>query len=229
MIIGICGFIGSGKDTVTDYLVNFHEFRRESFASTLKDAVSAVFGWDRTLLEGRTKEAREWREQVDLWWAERLDMPTLTPRWVLQYWGTEVCRKAFHDDIWIASLENKLRNSKDHVVISDCRFPNEIFSIRNAGGKIVWVKRGDLPKWYDHALAANELGSNIALNELKVRKIHASETAWVGTKFDHIIENNGSIDDLYKSVRSIVSNEVSLSPGNTLFPKNLNAIITDCF
>ena len=47
MIIGICGFIGSGKDTIADYLVNFHEFRRESFASSLKDAVSAVFGWDR--------------------------------------------------------------------------------------------------------------------------------------------------------------------------------------
>ena len=34
MIIGVCGFIGSGKDTVADYLVNFHEFRRESFANT---------------------------------------------------------------------------------------------------------------------------------------------------------------------------------------------------
>jgi hypothetical protein len=33
-------------------------------------------------------------------------MPTLTPRWILQYWGTEVCRRAFHDDIWIAALEN---------------------------------------------------------------------------------------------------------------------------
>ena len=47
MIIGICGFIGSGKDTIADYLVNFHGFRRESFANTLKDAVAAVFGWDR--------------------------------------------------------------------------------------------------------------------------------------------------------------------------------------
>ncbi len=216
MIIGICGFIGSGKDTVADYLVNFHEFRRESFASTLKDAVSAVFGWDRTLLEGRTKEAREWREQVDPWWAERLDMPTLTPRWVLQYWGTEVCRKSFHDDIWIASLENKLRNSKDHVVISDCRFPNEIQSIRNAGGIIVWVKRGELPDWYQHAMAANQLGSNLALNELKMRKIHASETAWVGTEFDHTIENDGTIVDLYTKIASIIGNEVSLTPGNTL-------------
>jgi len=215
MIIGICGFIGSGKDTVADYLVNFHEFRRESFASTLKDAVAAVFGWDRTLLEGRTKEAREWREQVDPWWAERQAMPTLTPRWVLQYWGTEVCRRAFHDDIWIASLENKLRTSKDNVVISDCRFPNEIQSIRDSGGKIVWVQRGQLPDWYDTAIEAN-LGHNYAVQDLKMRKIHASETAWVGTNFDTIIDNNRSIDDLYQQAKLIVSNEISLLPVNSV-------------
>jgi hypothetical protein len=207
MIIGVCGFIGSGKDTIADYLVNFHEFRRESFASTLKDAVASVFGWDRTMLEGRTKEAREWREQVDPWWAARLDMPTLTPRWVLQYWGTEVCRKGFHDDTWIASLENKLRNSKDSVVISDCRFPNEIKSIKDAGGKIVWVKRGELPDWYDIALSANQ-GYNWAVQDLKMRKIHASETAWVGTAFDQIIENNSTIDDLYAQANSLLEDRL---------------------
>jgi hypothetical protein len=215
MIIGICGFIGSGKDTVADYLVNFHEFRRESFANTLKDAVAAVFGWDRTMLEGRTKEAREWREQVDPWWAERLAMPTLTPRWVLQYWGTEVCRRSFHDDIWIASLENKLRTSKDNVVISDCRFPNEIQSIRDAGGKIIWVQRGNLPDWYQTALDANA-GHNYAVQDLKMRKIHASETAWVGTDFDSILDNNYTIDNLYQQAKLIVSNEISLLPVNSV-------------
>jgi hypothetical protein len=218
MIIGVCGFIGSGKDTVADYLQNFHEFRRESFASTLKDAVAAVFGWDRTLLEGRTKEAREWREQVDPWWAERLAMPTLTPRWVLQYWGTEVCRRAFHDDIWIASLENKIRNSKDNVVISDCRFPNEIAAIKSAGGKIIWVQRGELPDWYDTAVSANQ-GHNWAVQELKMRKIHASETAWVGTKFDSIIDNNSTIDDLYTQTKLLleVSDKVALAPSDSFF------------
>jgi len=216
MIIGICGFIGSGKDTVADYLVNFHEFRRESFASSLKDAVSAVFGWDRTMLEGRTKEAREWREQVDTWWAERLAMPTLTPRWVLQYWGTEVCRKAFHDDIWIASLENKLRNSRDNIVISDCRFPNEIDSIRNAGGKIVWVKRGSLPEWYGIALQANK-GLNRAVQELKLLEIHSSETSWVGTEFDEIIDNDGTIEELYAQTKKLViRDEISLLPGDSV-------------
>ena len=210
MIIGVCGFIGSGKDTVADYLVNFHEFRRESFANTLKDAVAAVFGWDRTMLEGRTKTAREWREQVDPWWAERLNMPNLTPRWVLQYWGTEVCRRGFHDDIWIASLENKLRNSSDNIVISDCRFPNEIASIRSAGGRIVWIKRGELPEWYDAAVHVNRgPNGNMMWSSSKTKLesigIHASETAWVGTKFDAELDNNGSIDDLYLAIKNLVS------------------------
>ena len=214
MIIGVCGFIGSGKDTVADYLTNFHGFRRESFANSLKDAVAQVFGWDRTMLEGRTKTAREWREQVDPWWAERLNMPNLTPRWVLQYWGTEVCRKAFHDDIWIASLENKLRNSTDNIVISDCRFPNEIKSIKDAGGIIVWVRRGELPEWYEDAVNANR-GENgnyswsTSRSRLENLGIHASETAWVGTKFDHILENSGSIDDLFAQVKSLVQDPLA--------------------
>jgi hypothetical protein len=201
MIIGICGFIGSGKDTIADYLVNFHEFRRDSFASTLKDAVAAVFGWDRDLLEGRTKAAREWREQVDPWWAERLGMPALTPRWVLQYWGTEVCRNGFHDDIWIASLENKLRRSGDNIVISDCRFPNEIKAIKAQGGRIVWVQRGELPEWYDLAVESNRGG----FNHMKTAypDVHVSETAWVGTDFDIVIDNNGNIEDLYRQVKSL--------------------------
>jgi hypothetical protein len=203
MIIGICGFIGSGKDTIADYLVNFHKFRRDSFAGTLKDAVAAVFGWDRELLEGRTPEARAWREQVDPWWATRLNMPNLTPRLVLQLWGTEVCRRGFHDDIWIASLENKLRSSHDNIVVSDCRFPNEIKAIKQAGGRVVWVKRGDEPVWYSTAKRANG-GDVMAQQRLADFKIHASETAWIGTEFDAIISNNGTISELHNSIKNLV-------------------------
>lgn len=203
MIIGVCGFIGSGKDTIADYLVNVHGFRRESFANTLKDAVAAVFGWDRVLLGGRTKEAREWREQVDPWWSERLNLPNLTPRWVLQYWGTEVCRQGFHDDIWIASVENKLRKSKDNIVISDCRFPNEISSIKNAGGSIICVNRGELPSWHIMAANANK-GDVVAATKLKQLGIHASETAWVGTNFDYVLDNNKSLDYLFGQLNNFL-------------------------
>jgi hypothetical protein len=214
MIIGICGFIGSGKDTIADYLVNNHGFRRESFANTLKDAVSSVFGWDRELLEGRTKEARAWREQVDPWWAERLSIPNLTPRYILQQWGTEVCRRGFHDDIWIASLENKLRKTKDDIVISDCRFPNEIKSIKDAGGVVVRVVRGPEPDWYQDAVNSNEGRGNmswlISTDRLNKLGIHASETAWVGTKFDVVLDNNTSLDSLFVQVEKLVHVEPAI-------------------
>jgi len=210
MIIGFVGFIGCGKDTAADYLVNVHGFRRDSFANTLKDAVAAVFGWDRILLEGRTKEAREWREQVDTWWADRLDMPNLTPRWVLQHWGTEVCRQGFHDDIWIASLENRLRKTKDNIVISDVRFPNEIKAIHTANGFVVRVQRGKDPEWYDDAVNMNKGPTNMSWAISKQRmtelNIHSSETSWIGGNIDYIVDNNGSMDHLFDQLKNLVSN-----------------------
>ncbi len=206
MIIGVCGLIGSGKDTIADYLVNIHEFRRDSFAATLKDACASVFGWDRDMLEGRTRSSREWREQPDEWWSQRLGR-TITPRWVLQYWGTEVCRNGFHDDIWIASLENKLRKSTDDIVISDCRFPNEIQAIRKQGGHVIRVVRGPEPDWYDLALAANSnqhWTHGDPREQLRLLGIHASETAWIGTQFDCVIPNDGSLDDLYSQINDLV-------------------------
>lgn len=203
MIVGICGFIGAGKDTAADYLVNFHEFRRDSFAAVLKDAVSNIFGWDRELLEGRTKESRAWREQVDLWWSARLGKPELTPRWILQQWGTEVCREGFHDDMWIAALENKLRKTADNIVITDCRFPNEIAAIKKQGGKIVWVQRGPSPHWYTIAEQANH-GDTKACAWLKQQGIHASEYSWAGTVFDAVLDNNKTIDYLYQQINDLL-------------------------
>jgi hypothetical protein len=207
MIIGVCGFIGSGKDTVADYLVDIHQFRRESFANSLKDIVSRVFGWDRDLLEGRTIQSREWREQKDEWWSNRLNMD-ITPRWVLQYWGTEVCRNKFHTDIWIASLENKLRSANDNIVISDCRFPNEIKSIKDVGGTVVRVVRGPEPEWYQDAVNFNKGDHNLSWATSRARLerlgIHSSERAWVGTEFDAIVDNNSTMENLFSQLNNLV-------------------------
>lgn len=208
MIIGISGFQGSGKDTIADYLQNIYGFKRDSFAATLKDAVSAVFGWDRELLEGRTTESRAWREQVDPWWSNRLNMPNLTPRLVLQQWGTEVARRAFHDDTWIASLENKLIKAHNDIVITDVRFPNEIQAVRNAGGIVIRVIRGPEPKWFELAKRANA-GSEIDKLALERLGIHPSETAWIGTKFDAIIDNNADgLDPLFAQVKDLVQDRL---------------------
>jgi len=203
MIVGVAGFIGSGKDTIADYLITFKGFRRMSYAEPLKDAVSAIFGWDRDLLEGTTKYSREWRDTIDPWWAERLNFPNLTPRFVLQQWGTEVGRRAFHDDIWIASIENKLRNIKDNIVISDCRFPNELRSIKRMGGITIRVSRGANPIWYDAAIQYNK-GNNHAKNILAEYKVHASEYSSVGLDYDHYVDNSGTVDELHRKIDSII-------------------------
>ena len=204
MIVGIAGFIGSGKDTIADYLITFKGFRRMSYAEPLKDAVASIFGWERELLEGTTKYSREWRDTIDTWWADRLQIPHLTPRWVLQQWGTEVGRRAFHDDIWIASIENKLRSVKDNIVISDCRFPNELKSIKRAGGITIRVQRGTNPEWYDAAIQYNR-GNKHALSILNEHNVHASEYSSVGLNYDYYVENSSTVDDLHRKIDSIIN------------------------
>jgi hypothetical protein len=209
MLVSVTGFIGSGKDTIADYLITEHGFKKESWAGSLKDAVSHIFGWDRELLEGKTKYSREWREQIDPWWSERLGIEKLSPRWVLQQWGTEVGRQSFHNDIWIASLENKLRQSKDDIVITDTRFPNELAAIQRLGGITIRVHRGPKPNWYDDAISVNKgpkhIGWVLAKDRLSKLGIHPSEYSSVGLKFDHEIHNDSTIDDLFSCVENMLN------------------------
>lgn len=210
-VVGILGFKGSGKDTAGDFLVREHGFELDSFANPLKDAISAVFGWERQLLEGATAESREWRELPDEWWESKLDWQhhparhlsdRFTPRVALQYFGTEVFRDHFHNDIWILSLENRLRG-KDKVVITDCRFPNEFKVIKELNGLAFRVKRGPEPRWYDNAiLAAN--GSDHHVRLMVNEGIHVSEWAWLTQNFDAVIENNGTIADLEANVECLI-------------------------
>ena len=177
MLIGIVGLIGSGKDTVAERLVTHHGYKRDSFAKSLKDAVSSMFNWDRDMLEGNTTSSRHWREQPDKFWSEKMGKE-ITPRWVLQYFGTEVMRQGMYDAIWVDSVIGRYKG--ENTVISDTRFQNEIKTIKAHGGKILLVKRGELP----------------TREEMQKQGAHRSEWDWMGSEFDYIIENNGTLTQL---------------------------------
>lgn len=217
MIISLTGLIGSGKDTVADYLVDEYGFTRDAFASTVKDVLAAVFSWDREMLEGRTKSAREQRNQVDEWWANRLELPEFTPRWAMQHIGTDVFRQHFHDDIWIAALENRLSKHKGHVVITDARYPNELEMVRRLNGQCWHVERGENPEWYNYAIKYNSANEKAQLTMRTIssidqqpnifnRRIHSSEWAWIGLPFDISIDNGGSVKELYTEVETCIKN-----------------------
>ena len=197
MIIGISGFQSSGKDTIADYLIKKHGFVKLSFASALKDIVAIIFGWSRERLEGLKVEDRQWREEIDPKWAKLLNIPCLTPRYVLQYLGTEVFRNHFHKDIWTKIVENQL-SFYENVVVSDCRFANEIEMIKQNGGKIIQVHRDD------HVLDIGAKHLSELPTEVSGAK-HPSELEWIQCHYDRVIKNNGTIEDLHTKVNLILS------------------------
>lgn len=213
-IIGIVGLIGSGKDTIASHLVKGYGYERYSWATPLKDITAALFGWDRDMLEGTTPEQREKREQVDPWWDKKMDKYDLvSPRWVLQFIGTEVMRNTLHQDIWVLAGMKRIAD-KQNVVIPDTRFPNEIKAIKEMGGLIWNVQRGPMPEWYAALTGFKAEFANYT--DFDVRNfmsstyphVHASEYSWHGTKFDNLFHNNDTIDTLKQAVDSVIGNQI---------------------
>lgn len=205
MIIGLIGFINSGKGAVSEILVNEYNFRQDSFASSLKDVCSCIFNWPRDMIEGNTSESREWRDIVDVWWSKKLGIENFTPRLAMQLIGTDSLRNHFNEDLWFLTLENRIRKNPDqHVVISDVRFPNEVRFIKEQNGTLIKVNRGLSPVWYETAILANN-GNSLA-KDIMIKTysdIHFSEWAWVGSNTDFQINNDGTLDDLKSQVISI--------------------------
>ena len=217
MLIGVVGLIGSGKGTVADRLVQKHGFRKDSFAKSLKDAVSSMFNWDREMLEGKTDESRAWREKPDAFWSKRFGKD-VTPRWVLQYFGTEVMRQGMHDAIWVDSCI--ARYDGKPTVIADTRFENEIKTIREMGGKILLVKRGQDPDWFTDYLEGN----------IEPKNVHSSEYAWAKSECDHLITNNGTLEELHQQIDDlIISNKITNTPAKTSDPLQPLAIGANSF
>jgi dephospho-CoA kinase len=98
-------------------------------------------------------------------------------RRLLQVFGTEVGRGMFGENFWVDQAF-KRAEEYERVVFSDVRFPNEAQAIIKKGGQVWRVQReGHKPV-----------------------NLHASETAMDNWRFDDLILNHGSLDDLADEV-----------------------------
>ncbi len=205
MLIGITGLISSGKGTVADILVEEHNYIKLSFADKLKDGVATVFGWDRAMLEGDTVESRQWRETVDEFWTNETGRE-ITPRLVLQEFGTDCMRNGFYNGIWVSLVKQEIiNNPQNNYIVPDVSFTNEIEIIKSLNGEVWNVRRGELPEWWGVAILDNTTNSSLMAKNYP--KVHQSEWRWIDTndKFDFILYNDDTIETLYSKVSDELS------------------------
>lgn len=138
-LIGITGYAGSGKDTFADHLVDICRYQKLSFATPIKEALNAIFGWSM-----RDWNSRRWKE------SPRPEANGKTPRYLAQTLGTEWGRDTIDPDIWVKLTLERARISPRPVVIADVRFPNEANLIRENGGVLVRIERPEIVPNLEH-------------------------------------------------------------------------------
>jgi len=210
MIIGLAGFISCGKGTVADYLVEEYGFHKIAYADRLKDTVATLFAWPRSMLEGNTKESREFRETPDKFWSDELEIE-FTPRLALQLIGTECIRDTIHQDFWVKATKLEILENPDRdYVIPDIRFQNEFNLVQELGGELWRIKRWRDPDWvkYVEVISNSSDPDEIAFAESQLEHIHISERAWIPLPFDRVIENHTVIEDLRLAVDSAIKDLV---------------------
>lgn len=197
-------------------LSHLHNYRQLAFADKLKDIVCLMIGCTRADLEDREfKEkplGREWdcmettssyggpaeiRPMGSMEWTHS-DRRRTTPRLLLQLMGTECGRQTLHPNIWINALfadygiESELVDGKPEVIyqswiITDVRFPDEVKAIEDRGGIVIRLQRPN--------------------DQTGLTNVHESETALDNHAFEHVIQNDGSIEELVEKVKEILDGE----------------------
>ena len=183
MIILVAGKAGSGKDSISQYLVDNYGFKHDSLAAPLKRLVSDVFDIPLHILNPHNPKDRQVREE------ELKSWPGWTPRKLLQFVGTELFRTNIADDIWVRSLWLRInKNPTENVTVSDVRFPNEREYLVKMAPQNVYTIRVERPG------CDGSTSGGI--------KTHASEAFEI--EADFVIKNDSTLQDLYAKVDEIL-------------------------
>jgi hypothetical protein len=183
LIVAICGYKRSGKDTIADYMAFKFNFKKVHIADPVKDACAALFNLNQEQLHGDLKDVE------DPSWG-------VSPRRILQFFGTELMQYHIQGllpnigrNFWIKSFCAKISNDLvTPIVIPDVRFHHEIEYLRRTFGSSVKLIK-------------------IINDRVCHKDDHISEKEWLEMQEDTVIINNGSFDDLYTQIDTWIINQ----------------------
>jgi hypothetical protein len=194
-ILAFAGRKQSGKTTCAEFVTKYFNGSIEpfngakiyNFADSLKkDICMNILGLTYDQCYGDDVSKNQYTE---VYWNDI----RLTAREVMQLVGTDIFRK-MKKDVWARSTITKIQKEKPQIaIVADCRFPNEVKAIKDAGGLVIKLNRN--PYNSDHA-------SETALDEINYDPLN----------FDFIVYNESmSIPEQNNAILRFLKNKGVLS------------------
>ena len=200
-IVGVGGLLTSGKDAFADYLVSSWGYTKTFMSHPLHKWMQAENPWiklDKPVqcMEGWTLEPGEFHpynyivHQVGYTGAkEQTEI-----RRALQRIGTECGRKLISENVWADAMEREIRQllerGVNHVVVTGIRYENELKMIQRLGGETVWIERPSARASHEEKIRSAAASADTAT--------HSSEVSLDVKRFDSVIENDGSLEQLFE-------------------------------
>ena len=180
LLVGLSGYARSGKDSAATVLTD-GSWVRASFADKLREfllALDPLVPTDPNV----TGSHERLSSLVAAYGWETCKDNLGEVRSLLQRCGTEAGRKVLGEDVWVNAVLSSM-TSLTPIVVTDVRFPNEANAIVKRGGMVLRINRPGIgPK-------ANADG-----------EVHASETALDDWRFDYVLQNDGTLEELHAEV-----------------------------
>jgi len=143
---GIFDVTSSDQSMVNFLRANLDHFAKlYSFADLLKKSVCMdILGLTREQCYGTDEQKNT---DTNISWSSlpfydgKAENKNMTGREVMQVVGTDFFRELY-PNVWADATIRKIQENGPHIaIIADCRFPNEVEAIQNAGGKVVRLTR----------------------------------------------------------------------------------------
>lgn len=190
-LVGIGGYLGSGKDEIADLLVSDYGFAKHFMSEPMGRSLYALNPYITIEYEtnGGANAVRfvRYRDFVDeVGYTKAKENPEV--RALLQRLGWNVGREILGENVWVDIAERNMSADRDRgiaTVLTGVRAQNEISLISNLGGTLIWVNRPNNP-----LTTAASAG-------------HITENAVGPSDFHIVIENDGDLDDLAAKVHEL--------------------------